>query len=192
MSLRYLTANEVPLPARTLLFVETGHCQLAEDSLFPQPCFQFLYPLLFGREDTVMFLTRQGYKVFWSIIIFDTIQMVNYPAFRQLFAICLLPNKDVLAYIASRLSSWMLRLPYIDITLLVNSAPSPITRMRPTHLRCRSIAIPPFELHSAASTSSRFWVNWLATIKASISSSAHTPIVSYYSSTMQGVQQYEL
>lgn len=156
--------------------------------MFPQPCFQFLYPLFFNAQKMIMLHIRKCYEVFRPIVIFDAIQMMRCPAFRQWFVVCLLPNKDVLAYVASLSCPWMLRLPYIDVALLVSSSPSPITRMRLTHLRFRSLTIPPFELHGTASTPSSFWINWLAAIKASISSSTHAPIVSYYSSPMQGVQ----
>lgn len=169
-------------------FVGEGHCHLAEDSLFPQPCFQFLYPLFFNAQKLIMLHIRKCYEVFRPIVIFDAIQMMGCPAFRQWFVVCQFPIENMFAHVAGFFSSWMLRLPYIDVALLVSPSPSPITRMRLTHLRYRSLATPPFKLHGTASTPSSFWINWLATIKASISSSTHAPIVSYYGLAMQGVQ----
>ena len=189
MSLRYLDAGKVKLQSSASRFVEKGCCQLAEDSLFLKGCFQFLDSLFFSREDMVMPNTSQGHQVFRSVVIFDSIQMMYYPAIRQSFVVCHFPIKNMFAHIASFFSPRMFRLINIDIALLVGAASLPIRAI----LTCAKFSsfgtvYFPVKFHLTTFTASRFWVNWLTTIKASISSSAHAPIVSYYSLTMQGVQ----
>ncbi len=195
MALRYLDADKVTLPNRAPLFVEKGHCQLAEDSLFLKACFQHLDSLFFGREDMVMPNTRQGHQVFRSVVIFDAIQMMYYPAFRQCFVVCHFPIENMLTHIASFLSSWMVRLQHINIPLLVNSASFPIRMLSSsTHTAGTVTAIPPLEFESATPAASRFSVDGLATIDTSFpilleQLFLHIPIVSRYRLTMQGVQQ---
>ncbi len=52
----------------------------------------------FSKCVWLMILARHSNKVFYSVIIPDAIQMMNYPSFRQKFAIGLLPNKDMFSF----------------------------------------------------------------------------------------------
>jgi len=58
--------------------------------------FKFLNTLGFSLKDKVMLFTRESHQIARSVIAFNPIQMMNYPAFRQWFAMNLLPDKDML------------------------------------------------------------------------------------------------
>ena len=74
-------------------------------------CLQFLDTLCLRLKDKVMFLIGQGYKILRSIIVFDTVKVMNYPTFRQGLTMCLFPNKNMLENITmARSNAWMVRL----------------------------------------------------------------------------------
>ncbi len=60
-------------------------------TLLMQECFQFLYAFCLCLKDKVMFFIWHPSKVFNSVILFNTIQMVNHPTCRQFFFMKLFP-----------------------------------------------------------------------------------------------------
>lgn len=96
--------------------------------------FKFLNPFSFGLKDKVMFLVRQCFQVTWPVIIWYTIEMVNYPTFRQWLAMSLFPDKDMFHYISIFTNSRMLRFKYHNVSIVCfNSTALPI-RMVATYL----------------------------------------------------------
>lgn len=70
---------------------------------------KFLYSFSFSLENKTMFHIRQGNKITKTIIIFDTIQMMNYPTFWQQSAICFFPNQSMFQRISMPVSLWVCR-----------------------------------------------------------------------------------
>jgi len=56
---------------------------------------KFLYPFCFSYENKGMFGRCQSNKIFYPVISLYSIQMMYYPAFREIFAISLFPNQYV-------------------------------------------------------------------------------------------------
>jgi len=88
--------------------------------------FKFLNALCFCLKNKVMLLIRQGYQVARVIVVFDTVQMVNYPPFREWFTINLLPDVNVLQNEAMPICSGMVRYEdkYISACRLISFADS--------------------------------------------------------------------
>ena len=84
-----------------------------------EQCFQFLYALGFSLKDKVMFFVRQALKIDRAVIVFDTIKVMNYPAFRKWLPVCLLPNKYMFKNIrAGRRCTGMVRCINKNITIV--------------------------------------------------------------------------
>ena len=54
-----------------------------------------------------MFATGNSKQIFRSVVISNTIKMVNNPAFRDGFAVSFFPDQDVFSDIAKLIGSWM-------------------------------------------------------------------------------------
>lgn len=86
---------------------------------------KLLNPFGFGLKEQVMFLVRQALKIHRAVIILNPIEVVNYPTFRQRFAMSLFPNKDMLKNIAFS-ASGVIWHPYLNIAVTFNSSTLPI------------------------------------------------------------------
>ena len=73
----------------------------------------------FGLHDhpTMMFASRQIYKISRPIVVFDTIKMMNHVTFGQGRAVSFFPDKDMLKNITIFNRSMMCGIPYIDISI---------------------------------------------------------------------------
>lgn len=86
---------------------------------------KLLYSFSLGLKHKVMLFTRKGLQIYRSIVTWYSIKMVNYPSIGQGFAMCLLPNEDMLKNISSY-SSRMVRFIDTNIAVSYNSATLPI------------------------------------------------------------------
>lgn len=89
--------------------------------------FQLSYTSLkdFYESAMFMFTARNRKQILRAIIISYSIKMVNYPAFRDWFAMCFLPNQSMFSNVAQRVSSWMLGFFNQYITLIKTRATIP-------------------------------------------------------------------
>lgn len=71
--------------------------------------FKFLNALGFSLKQQIVLFIGQGFQILRAIVAGDTIEVVNNPAFRQRFAVSLLPDKDMLKHIAPAISSRVVR-----------------------------------------------------------------------------------
>ncbi|MBA7499051.1 hypothetical protein ES704_01790 [subsurface metagenome] len=85
--------------------------------------FKFLNTLSFSLEKKVMLLVGQGLQIYRSIVVWYSIKMVNNPAFRQAFTVCLFPYNDMFKDIASFMCSGVVRFKNKNITSLILIAP---------------------------------------------------------------------
>lgn len=81
-----------------------------------QKSLKFLDAFCFGIKYAFMFPVWQSYQIFNSIIVFDTIKMVNYPSFRQQFSISIFPNHSMFSNVSTLASKVMLWQKDKDIT----------------------------------------------------------------------------
>ena len=79
-----------------------------ELSLTVKQGFKFLDALGLRLKDEGMMLSRESDKIYRSVILFDTIQVMNYPALRQCFVVRSLPDKYMLINITALVRPWVL------------------------------------------------------------------------------------
>ena len=96
--------------------------------------FKLLDTLGFCRKDIFMFLIRESSQVGGSVVLSDAVEVMNYPSFREWFAISLLPNKDVFKDIVC-LSSFMAGLVNGNITMHDTTPTFPSRMVLPFELR---------------------------------------------------------
>ena len=73
--------------------------------LIIEKCLQFLDTLCFGIKNAVMFPIRHSKQILNSVIIPNTIKVMNCPSLWQKFTIGLLPDKSMLLHISASISS---------------------------------------------------------------------------------------
>ncbi len=78
--------------------------------------FKFLDAFSFSLKHKIMLLVGQTEQVLGSVIILDTIKMMDYPSLRQRFAVSFFPDKNMLTNIAISISSLMVRSMNKDIS----------------------------------------------------------------------------
>lgn len=76
--------------------------------LIIKQCFKFLNAFSFSSKDKIVLSIRQGYEVLYSVVMFNSIEMMNYPTFRQWLTIGLFPYKQMLSDMIIK-CSWMSR-----------------------------------------------------------------------------------
>lgn len=81
-------------------------------------CFKFSDTLSFSNEYSIVSQCRQSHQIAGSIVIFNSVQMMNNPTIRQWFAISLLPNKDMFHYIPFSICPMVLWSPYFYVTVI--------------------------------------------------------------------------
>lgn len=97
---------------------------------------KFLYPLCFSLKDKIMLLAGQALQVTWSIIICNSVEMMNHPPLGQWFAIRFLPNYNVfpnVRFFGALRCPRMFRLINVDITETLISTPSPARVFCPSY-----------------------------------------------------------
>jgi len=77
---------------------------------------KLLYSLSLSLKDKVVLLVRQGYQIARSIIVLNSVKVMNNPAFRQRFAVSFFPYKDMLKDVATFISSRMVWFKNTNIT----------------------------------------------------------------------------
>ena len=70
-------------------------------------CFKFLNSFSFRLKNKIVLLIRESHKVAKSVIVLNTIKMVNNPTIGQRFLVCGFPNNNMLTHIAITISSRM-------------------------------------------------------------------------------------
>lgn len=102
---------------------------------------KFLYS--FGHsllnQPRMMLTSRHSFKVTRSVIVSDSVQVVNYPINREWFLMVLLPYENMLHYHTAFCCSWMFRIFDIDITLFIN-LPTPVIIENATPLTFGTVA----------------------------------------------------
>ena len=78
-------------------------------------CFQFLDTLGFSLKHKVMFPIREANQITRAVIVFNSIEMMNNPAFRQWFAMSFFPDNDMLPNKSVSVGSDMFRFSYKNI-----------------------------------------------------------------------------
>lgn len=79
-------------------------------------CLKLLNTLGFSLKNKVVFLIREGYQISRSVVILDSIQVVNEPTFRQAFVIRFFPNHNMFLNMTPFSSAWMFWHIYTYIT----------------------------------------------------------------------------
>lgn len=88
---------------------------------------KFLNTLCLSIKNEIMFPIRQSHKISRSIVMFDSVKMVNNPTIRQRLSISFFPNKNMLHNIAFLLGMRMRGLTDKNITTFTKcSAPFPL------------------------------------------------------------------
>lgn len=95
-------------------------------SLSIKQSFKFLYTFRFSLQYKAVFFARKTYQISRLIIIFYTIKMVNNPAIRKRFTVCLLPYKNMLPDITIPVGLRMFRLIYKNISRTIYTTTFPI------------------------------------------------------------------
>lgn len=132
-----------------------------------QSGFKLLYSFGFSLKQEPVFFVRQSYQINWSIIVSDSVQMVDNPAFRQGLVMCSFPYQNVFSNIAIRVSSWMTWLINENIasTLFITSTFP--RRMFVTGIRFKFSRLPKsfhaFTARRAVSTFRSSGAHWLTT-----------------------------
>ncbi len=152
-----------------------------------------------------MFFIRQGHEISRTVIIFDSIKVMNYPTFRKWYSICLFPYNYVFQN-TILIGSWVTRLINEYITFAIFTFTTfPIVVFRPfysffslTRARVTSLsmvknrygfttinAIFSFFMcfpikFKTASASFSLWYTWLPTIYTRMFSIFHNLILAIY------------
>ena len=82
--------------------------------------FQFLNTLCLSLKDKRVFPVRKGNKIHRTIVVLDSVKMVNNPAIRQRLIVNLLPNKNMLHDIARTTCVMMRRLVNQNISSFIS------------------------------------------------------------------------
>lgn len=118
-------------------------------------CFQFLNSLCLCLKKQVVFFVRQGLKINKAIIIFNSIEMMDNPAFRKWRPMCLFPDKNMFQNIAV-VCTRMVRLINLHIALKgFNSTTFPACMIFSLPLRQRGRC--PYLFHGARTTALSAW-----------------------------------
>lgn len=134
-------------------------------------CFEFLNAFRFSLQYTSMCSIGKRLKINRAIIIFNPIQMMDYPTFRQRIVMCLFPYKDMLQDITISLCSRMIPILYKHVAIFILTlSPLPVmvllsqlTKWKPvTHVA----AITPTIFYRARKTAFSPIPNKLAAIQA--------------------------
>ena len=127
--------------------------------------FQFLNSFSLSLKDKVVFPIGETNKIQRTVIIRNPIQVMNNPAFRQRFAMGLLPDKDMFCYIAITECPWVVRLVDADIASVVFIfATFPSIVVLPFLPKSATFAFKHQQFTSTASTSSCSITNSLTAI----------------------------
>ena len=84
--------------------------------LMVEESLQFLNAFCFSLKKEIMFVIGHSYQVLWSVIVSNTIEVMNYPSLWQRFLVSLFPDKNVLKDITISRCSMVFRHIYLDIT----------------------------------------------------------------------------
>lgn len=84
---------------------------------------KFLNTFSFSLENKIMLLVGQSHKVTYSIVVLDSIEMVNNPTIGEQLIICGLPDNDMFSDIAITIGTRVVRAEYQNIAtfLAINS-----------------------------------------------------------------------
>lgn len=157
---------------------------------------KFLNTFRLSLKHKIMLLVWQGFQVLRAVIIFNTIEMMHNPSFRQRFAMGLFPNQYVFQDINTVFRCFrMFRIIDKNITVIFNSAPSPVRMLTPfLQFGTIGVKLPPT---LTSTTMAKFGVRRLPTLFAGMflckifSSKAFVPsffilihrfIISYFAS----------
>ena len=151
--------------------------------------FKFLNTPRLSLENKVMFFVRQAFEVFRAVIILNSIQVVNYPVFRQWFAVSFFPDKNVFQYIASSTSSTVVFFQNENVAIFsLNSPTFPSCSFLAFRLpKCFGMKSPsPFHVTTRATLSVVFYS--LTTIRAQ-SNYCQSPISTFFTSCCMRVDR---
>ncbi len=109
----------------TELFWRISQAASDELPLTFKGCFQFLYSFHKLRNESIVFSIWHSYQITWSIIRFDSVKVMNNPAFRQCLAMSLFPDKNVFRNITSLVRSLVFGGIYIHIIVLYTDTTFP-------------------------------------------------------------------
>lgn len=151
--------------------VETTLEQLA---LLSKQCLQFLDALCLSLKEKIMFTAGHRYEVFGSVIIPNTIKMMNNPSFRQWLVMNLLPHQNMFKDIMSSLiCSRVVRCPDHNISVTMHGFTTFPSITMTVSTRWFKHACFPKMLCTAISTSQRFWLYQFATVKTCLCFLSH-------------------
>lgn len=135
-------------------------------------CFQFLNMFSECRDKKNVLSVRQTHEITWSIIRFNSIKVVNNPAFRQWLAMSLFPDKNVFLNITSFVCSFVFGGIYIHVIVLYTDATFPLGVVSSSkNFTLIHSARSPFVFTSTNMASFGTPTNWSTTIKAWVSPS---------------------
>ena len=127
--------------------------------------FQFLNTLCLGLKNKGMFLARQAYQIARAVVVSDTIKVMDYPALRQWFAVCLFPDKDMLKDISLFTCSWVVRSVYQYIARVHSASTLPQRMVFALSARAvRHLTTLPALFAGTAIATNRYQLDWLPAI----------------------------
>ena len=131
--------------------------------------FKFLDAFCLSLKHKVVFLIRKSYQIARAVVIFNPIEMVNNPSFRQRLAVGLFPDKDMLTNIAIPIGSWVVRSMNKDISRTSYSPTFPVMMLlfSPNQMLHFTISPPSFGLATRAPFGEPS-ANGLATVKTKL------------------------
>ncbi len=142
---------------------------LNELPLLLKQSFKFLNAFCFSLEQQFMFLVLHRYQIYNSVIIRDTVKVMDYPSFWQRFSINFLPNYYMFKNIIPNLPGMVGLIKSYITCFDFHTSTLPIRAVYAFRVRRRiSSSISPTIFHKAASTTNTFSPNWLTAIYTSI------------------------
>ena len=89
--------------------------------------FKFLNAFGFSSKNEIMLLARQALQVLWSVVAWNTIQVMNNPAFWKGLVMSLFPNNNMFKHIACPICPWVVKSTNLKITSSrIYPAPLPV------------------------------------------------------------------
>jgi hypothetical protein len=105
-----------------------------------------------------MLHVRETYEITGSIVMPNTIKMMNYPTSRKRFAVGFLPNNEMFSNPSALIRAWMFRLVYKNVSMHVARCPT-----LPCHVS-RSFT----EIRIAQTTVCRMLTDWFPANKTRV------------------------
>ena len=147
---------------------------LNEVSLSIEERFQLLDTFSFNLQNEIMFSIRQCYKISWAVVIFNSIQVMNYPTWWQPLSISFFPIIQMLLDITYSICSRMLRHPEVSIAFLFESPPLKVVFMRGALFAVNSCLVARLTTFSAWMSTCQFIETFLSGLFLSLGGHANT------------------